>query len=492
LLRDQGFDVLQSADVVTIGTRTVAAGAYVVPAAQPGGRLLQNLLDPSISQPEAFVKEQDRRRKKRLPDQMYDVTGWHLPSAYDVEVVAFDRPVTTLRTQAMTALTPVTLPAAKVGYVMPWGLGAARLVVAAQAAGLRVRFADESFTIAGRAYPAGTALIRTAENPGDMAATLSRLVTEHRAEVIPVDSAFTEAGISLGSNEVVALKAPRVLLAWDAPTSSQSAGWARYVLERRFGQRVTAVRVSALAMADLTRFDVVVLPSGNYTPAMGGPVLQRLKDWVSAGGTLVTIAEASRWATRDGVNLLDTTPELRDGKPEGSSGAGAGGSGGGASGTGGAGGGGRPAGGGAGGAASGAGSADATKSIDLEKATQPKEEPPVSTSGALMRATVDTEHWLAAGNDGDLHVMVEGTRVFSPITLDKGRNVVTYATGDTAVAAGLMWPEARTQLGNKAAVIAQPRGRGHVIAFVEDPNFRAFMEGTELLFINAVLLGPAH
>jgi hypothetical protein len=47
-------------------------------------------------------------------------------------------------------------------------------------------------------------------------------------------------------------------------------------------------------------------------------------------------------------------------------------------------------------------------------------------------------------------------------------------------------------LANKAAVIAQPRGRGHVIAFAEDPNFRAFTEGTELLFINAVLLGPAH
>jgi hypothetical protein len=116
----------------------------------------------------------------------------------------------------------------------------------------------------------------------------------------------------------------------------------------------------------------------------------------------------------------------------------------------------------------------------------------VSTSGALMRANVDPEHWLAAGSDKQLHVMVEGSRVFSPITLDKGRNVATYATGETAVSAGLMWPEARTQLGNKPAVIEQPRGRGHVIAFVEDPNFRAFMEGTELLFINAVLLGPAH
>ena len=88
--------------------------------------------------------------------------------------------------------------------------------------------------------------------------------------------------------------------------------------------------------------------------------------------------------------------------------------------------------------------------------------------------------------------MVEGSRVFSPITLDKGRNVATYVAGDDAVAAGLMWPEAKVQLSNKPFLIAQPRGRGHVIAFTEDPNFRAFMEGTQLLFINAVLLGPAH
>jgi len=482
LLRDQGFDVLRSTDAITVGTRTLAAGTYVVPAAQPAGRLLQNLMDPSISQPEPFVQEQERRRRKRLPDQMYDVTGWHLPSAFDVDVVAFDRAVSTLKTEAVSTPAAITLPAAKVGYVMPWGTGTAALVIAAQEAGLKLRFADAGFTIAGRAYPVGTAIVRNAENGADLMATLSRLATEHGADVVPVDSAFVEAGISLGSNDVVPLKAPRVLLAWDSPTSSQSAGWARYVLERRYGQRVTAVRVSALGIVDLPRFDVLVLPSGNYGQSIGGPVLQRLKDWVSAGGTLVTLAEATRWATRESVGLLDTTPELRDGRPE-SSGGGQGGSSSGGQGSGGN----RPGGG------SGPANTDAAKQpIDLEKATQPKEEPPVSTSGALIRASLDTEHWLTAGTDGEVQVMVEGTRVFSPITLDKGRNVATYRTGDGAVAAGLMWPEAKTQLANKPFVIAQPRGRGHVIAFTEDPNFRAFMEGTQLLFINGVLLGPAH
>ncbi len=38
----------------------------------------------------------------------------------------------------------------------------------------------------------------------------------------------------------------------------------------------------------------------------------------------------------------------------------------------------------------------------------------------------------------------------------------------------------------------QPVGQGQLIAFAEDPNYRAYAETTELLFINAVLLGPGR
>jgi len=34
-------------------------------------------------------------------------------------------------------------------------------------------------------------------------------------------------------------------------------------------------------------------------------------------------------------------------------------------------------------------------------------------------------------------------------------------------------------------------GDGRLVAFAEDPNFRGYAEATELLFANAVLLGPA-
>src|SRR5690606_7341054 len=55
LLQAQGFDVLETTAAASIDGRDVPAGAYVVPAAQPAGRLIANLLDPSIEQPEAFV-----------------------------------------------------------------------------------------------------------------------------------------------------------------------------------------------------------------------------------------------------------------------------------------------------------------------------------------------------------------------------------------------------------------------------------------------------
>ena len=88
--------------------------------------------------------------------------------------------------------------------------------------------------------------------------------------------------------------------------------------------------------------------------------------------------------------------------------------------------------------------------------------------------------------------MIEGNRVFAPIKLDDGRNVARYAKKERLIASGLIWPENQDLLVEKAFLMHQPFGQGHVIAFAEDPNFRAYTEGTMLLFMNAVLLGPGY
>jgi hypothetical protein len=73
-----------------------------------------------------------------------------------------------------------------------------------------------------------------------------------------------------------------------------------------------------------------------------------------------------------------------------------------------------------------------------------------------------------------------------------GENVGRYGDEDGLVLSGIVWDGAEPQLANKAYLIHQSVGRGQLIAFAEDPNYRAYAESTELLFINAVLLGPAR
>jgi hypothetical protein len=472
LLVGQGIEVRVAAGEVRSGTRAFPAGSVVVPLAQPAGRLVRNLLDPRVTMDEAFVKEQERRRRKRLPDEIYDVTAWSLPLVFDIECAGTGALTGETRAFAPGAVVEEHgLGAAKVAWLLPWGSGTAAAVAEALQAGLKVRVAEAGFRLAGRAWPAGTAIVRAAENPENARETLGRIARRHGADVAAVDTGYVEDGVSLGSGRVRLLKKPRVLLAWDRPTSSVSAGWARWVLERRYGQAVTAVRVSSLGRVDLARYDVLVLPSADYGEALGPGGAKRVGDWVDAGGTLVALGEASRWLTREKVGLLDTKTELRDGRPETEP------------------------------------SKDEKKeaekppakdkdgkpeAFDLEKAIQPERERPDAVPGALLRVTLDPEHWLSAGTDGEIHAIVESRRVFTPLKLDKGTNVGVYATKDQVVGSGLVWDDVRDLLAQKAFLMHQPAGEGHVIAFAEDPNYRGYAEATELLFMNAILLGPAY
>ena len=479
-LAAQGIIVKEAEEAFQSGTQQMPRGTFIVPLAQPAGRLARNLLEPDIKMDEAFIKEQDRRRKARLGDQIYDVTAWSLPLMYDVEVVTSDR-VTGVRTRDVrpdeTPANPAAVqpPAGTIGFLMPWSAGAAATAAEALREGIRMITADDTFTHAGRKYAIGTAFIRLSGNAENTASRLQQIAQKHGAELVPIRETWTEEGISLGSGRTSFMKAPRVLLAWDSPTSSLSAGWARYVLEQRYGQRVTAMRTAALQNFDMSGYDVLVLPSGNYNYSEDG--LRRLKDWIRNGGTLITLAEATRWAARDRVGLLSTDPLYRDGTPVKDPPAGGAAPAGGSGGPGSGGGGQKP---------------DTAKPFDFEKAIQPEREQPENLPGAMLRVTLYPYHWLTAGHDGELQVIAEGTRVFAPLKLDAGTNVAVYAPVDKLVAGGHVWKEALPLLSQRAYLMHQPTGRGHVIAFAEDPNYRAYAEATQLLFINAVLLGAGH
>ncbi|HSG49626.1 MAG TPA: hypothetical protein VLA43_17525, partial [Longimicrobiales bacterium] len=350
-------------------------------------------------------------------------------------------------------------PPASVAYLMPWGVNAAQATATALREGIRIRSAGGDFTLGGRHYGVGTAIIRVAENGPDLAQHLGAIAANTGAEVVPVNDSYVREGTSLGSGSTRALREPRVLLVYDSPGSSLSVGWARYVLERRYGQRTSAVRASSLGRAQLGEYDVIVFPSGNYSGAVGRSLVERIQQWMRDGGTVVTVGESTRWATQDNVALLATKAERRGGRAEGTDPPKAG---------------------------------TPEQPIDYLDAIAPEDESPESVPGAILRGILDTDHWLAAGTDGEIGVFAESSRVFSPITLDEGTNVGRYADLDDLILSGTVWKEAQPQLANKPFLMHQPVGRGQIIAIAEDPNYRAYTESTMLLFMNAVLLGPGR
>jgi hypothetical protein len=472
-LAANGIEVEEAAEPVRVDDRTLPAGStWLVPLDQPTHRLIRNLLDPHTPMDSAFVARQVERRAQRLRDQIYDVTAWSMPLLWDVELIpapaleVASRPVTPLPAGSAATAGPGAEPPAvadaRVGWIMPWGTGTASLVAEALRSGLAVRVVADSMTLGDRDYPVGTAYVSRAENPevDGLPGRLADLAARHHVEVVAVDDAFSQAGASLGSRSVRALRLPRVLLVYGSPGSTYSTGWARYILERRYGIPVTAIRPSALGRAVLWEHDVVVFPDGDFRSAVGSGLLDQLRDWMADGGTVVTMAGSTRWASREEVGLLATTAERRGGAPVD--------------------------------APVPSGNEVPDQPQELLEAITPAVEPPEQTPGAIVHVDVDRGHWLASGTDGRIGVLVDGTRIFQPLTLDRGTNVGVYAQVDDLVAGGIVWEEARPQLARKAFLLHQPVGRGQLVAFAEDPNYRAYAEASQLLFANAVLLGPAR
>ncbi|VUX54907.1 Peptidase M14, carboxypeptidase A [uncultured Woeseiaceae bacterium] len=460
-----------------------SAGSYVIDMAQPAKRLVRTLLDANVAMDNNFLAEQEHRREIGLESKIYDVTAWSVPLMMNVRAEPCNRLPTVNTTPAGPEL--VHAPAlpeadAKVAYLVPWGEATAiRFLSHALLENLSVKSSDKAFTLQGERYPAGTLIVDIADNSADVHQAIRDIASVSGANVVAVDDSWVTDGPNFGSNKVVRHNKPDVAIAWDAPTYPPSAGQARFVIERQFDYPVTAIRTARIATADLSNFEVLILPEAfgkGYGAVFGEAGTENLREWVTNGGVLIALGSANRYLADANIDLMSIRREnavVEEGDEDEKD------------------------------SSDSSGDSDEelevtvegrnlTSTSDYENAIAPESALPDSLSGVLLRAEVDPDHWLAAGVASSLNVLARNTGIYTPIRLDSGVNVARFSSPDKLLASGYIWEENRIQLAYKPFAVVQPSGRGFVIAFTQDPTIRAYLDGLNVIFMNAIFRGAAH
>jgi hypothetical protein len=532
IIAREGFRSASAHDY--FGTRAAArdfpAGAYVIDLNQPMKRLAKAQLEPGSELDPQFVKNEMERRERnerrgkneRKEDpEFYDVTSWSLPLAMGVEaywtkdataVKGAQVQVNPSRWISLTTGKPVLVDSeliatdsqpipglsgaveggrANTAYVIAYGTDAAtRLAVRLLAEGFKLAVATRELNAGGRNWPAGTLIARVNRNPATLHDRIAPLARESGAQVVAVNSAYSEQGdTGIGSESIASLKQPRVAVIWDEATSPTSYGAMWYGFERNYGLQFTPVSVAAIKSADLSKFNVIVMPDGSagaYQSLLGKDGVDKLKSWVQSGNVLVATGGAAALFTRKDVAL--TTSRLVGAEEEAPAAAAAPAE--------------QPA---SSTATPGTQKPAETKPSEKRAQAETKPEPkpadkplekrkptvPLAVPGASFKAKINRDHFLSYGYDSDtIAVLLDGNSFFRPSK--DGANVVTFNASGALVVSGFVWPDNTEELlRGTSYVIDEPTGGGHVILFAEDPTFRYLWRTTQQMFMNSILLAPS-
>jgi hypothetical protein len=496
----------QSGDV---GTRSFPSGTYLVDLAQPQARIASTLLRPHRPVEDSFRTAQfarwsrNARRGAEEPKEgyeFYDVKAWSFPVQYGVPAFNSEavpavetRPVEVAWDRLATSgdwsdEVLIEVPESERGGVeagrLPeggtssrarnsylWGPeteGAMRLAAALMKEGYVVNSARHPIVAAGEEHAAGTFVVRVERNPDSIHERIAVLAREAGVRALALHTGFQERGqYGVGANPVVPLRAPRVLVLADDGVSETSYGATWFTLERRLGYPFTPMRFAQWRRANLSGYDVIVLVDGSeeeYARRFGEDGIERLRNWIRGGGTLVTWGGGAALAIRK--DLL-SAGIIGRGDPESEE------------------------------EASACLAAIDALVPDAAAGGPPRVSPTARPcafqplSGSVLRVESDPTHWLAAGTGGlPIPVLVRGPNL---LTLsERGANPLTFADKENLWVGGFVWPENTDRwVPGQAYAVVDSVGNGFVIAFSTDPNFRAQWRSTSRFFANAVLLGPS-
>jgi hypothetical protein len=274
--------------------------------------------------------------------------------------------------------------------------------------------------------------------------SLHRAVTAAASQsgvaVYNLSTGFNAGGVDLGSGYVRTLKKPEAAMIVGTGVGASEAGFIWHLLDERLQMPITKIDILNLGRADLSRYNTLIMVSGNYA-IIDKSTTDKIRAWVQSGKTMITIKGGTEWVIRNGFTKEKLLPvDSAKGTPV---------------------------------------RQDFDMAVHIEGAK--------AMGGSIFRVDLDTTNPIGFGfTSRKVSVYRNGLTFLQPSTNPYG--TVSQYTADPLIG-GYVHPTTLKKIKNSAAIIVGSEGAGRVIMFSDDPNFRGTWYGTNKLFLNAIFYG---
>jgi len=390
--------------------------------------------------------------------KFYDVSTWTLPLAYGLEYAEINDD--SLSNKLLGQLVDNTKPTAmlpdqpKYAYAFEWSnYYSPKALYRILDAGLFTKVALNPFKAStskgAREFNRGSIIVsfdRQAVKPEVIHDLLKNVSQDHGIEIHALTSGRSVAGSKspdIGSQFNKAIVKPNILLVAGRDMDWYNVGEIWHLLDQRMAIPVTISDRNLMQNTEFDRYTHIIFVGGKYNNYRPG-FEKELRQWIHKGGTIIGIRQGADWIQRD---LFDID-EIKD-------------------------------------------KAEKTHNNNIRYAYAEKEgrDPLEFIGGTIFAGDLDITHPLGFGyTNRNIALHKNTTSILSRPENPYG-TVIAYK--DSPILSGYASENNQRAIANTAALVAERYGKGAMILFADDPNFRATWFGTNKLFLNSLFFSLA-
>jgi hypothetical protein len=434
LLLDHNIKVIvNDKDINSEGKTFRKDKSWIVPTSQPQYRMVRSMFEKVTEFADSVF---------------YDASSWTMALTYGMPYSAQNLMSSGEEIKALPEM-ELQFPTEDkyVAYFVDWSdYFAPKFLHHIQEAGVHVEANALPFTsntdAGAKEFPAGSLIIPTAFqklSTDELRSALQKAAKASGQHVYASTTGFSLKGIDLGSNNISAVKTPKVLMLIGQGTSQYEAGEIWHLLDTKLGMPISKVDISLFSRVNLYDYNTLILTSGSYN-AISGSQLNHLKDWLNRGGTIISLRTASQWLQSQEVVKEEYLSTDAVAAPE------------------------------------------FVPFADRRNLAGSQ-----AIGGSIYLAKLDITHPLGYGyRNSEIPVYRNSTLFFKP-SKNPSNTPVRYTSNP--LLGGYISPVNLEKVKQSASVLVSPVGQGRVIHFIDNPNFRGTWFGTNKLFFNAIFFG---